>query len=63
MRLLLATLGSRGDVKPFLWLARAARHAGHDVRVATLDDPDLGHLSTRGGVQGRAPSASVSARR
>lgn len=41
MRLLLATLGSRGDVEPFLWLARAARDAGHDVRVAIPDDPDL----------------------
>lgn len=41
MRLLLATLGSRGDIEPFLWLARAARRAGHDVRVAIPDDPDL----------------------
>lgn len=34
MRMLLATLGSRGDVEPFVWLARAAREAGHEVRVA-----------------------------
>lgn len=40
-RLLLATLGSRGDVEPFLWLARAARDAGHEVRVALPEAPDV----------------------
>lgn len=34
MRLLLATAGSRGDVEPFLALARTAVAAGHEVRVA-----------------------------
>lgn len=41
MRLLLATLGSRGDVEPFLWLARAAREAGHEVRVAVPEASDV----------------------
>lgn len=41
MRLLLATLGSRGDIEPFLWLARAAQNSGHDVRIAIPDDADL----------------------
>ena len=42
MRMLLATLGSRGDVEPFVWLARAAQEAGHTVRVAlpVSDDVD-----------------------
>lgn len=40
-RLLLATLGSRGDVEPFLWLARAARDAGHEVRVALPEAADV----------------------
>jgi sterol 3beta-glucosyltransferase len=33
MRILLLTTGSRGDVEPFLALARRARDAGHDVRL------------------------------
>ena len=41
MRMLLATLGSRGDVEPFLWLARAARAAGHEVRVALPVSTDV----------------------
>lgn len=44
-RLLLVTLGSRGDVEPFLCLARAARDAGHRVRVAL---PDSAETHTRG---------------
>lgn len=34
MKMLFASLGSRGDVEPFVWLARAAQEAGHEVRVA-----------------------------
>lgn len=45
MRMLLATLGSRGDVEPFVWLARAAQDAGHQVRVAL---PVSGDVDTRG---------------
>lgn len=41
MRILVATLGSRGDVEPFLWLARAAAADGHTVTLAAPDDPDL----------------------
>ncbi|MEV8337647.1 glycosyltransferase [Leucobacter sp. NPDC077196] len=37
MKLLLITAGSRGDVEPFVELARAAAAAGHDVRVAAPD--------------------------
>jgi len=43
--MLLATLGSRGDVEPFLWLARAARDAGHEVRLAV---PDSAEIDTQG---------------
>lgn len=32
-RILLAPLGSFGDVNPFLWMGRVLRDAGHDVRV------------------------------
>ncbi|MBL8682446.1 MAG: glycosyltransferase family 1 protein [Myxococcales bacterium] len=35
MRVTIATLGSRGDVQPFLALAVALRRAGHAVRLAT----------------------------
>lgn len=47
-RILLATLGSRGDVEPFVWLARAARDAGHEVMVALPDSAeiDTGGLDT-----------------
>lgn len=34
MRILLLTAGSRGDVVPFLALARRAQEAGHEVRLA-----------------------------
>lgn len=43
--MLLATLGSRGDVEPFVWLARAAQDAGHQVRVAL---PVSGDVDTAG---------------
>ncbi len=42
MRMLLSTLGSRGDVEPFVWLARAAQEAGHEVRVALPRSEDVG---------------------
>ena len=35
MRVTIATVGSRGDVQPFLALALALSRAGHSVRVAT----------------------------
>ncbi|MBL8518292.1 MAG: glycosyltransferase family 1 protein [Betaproteobacteria bacterium] len=35
MRVLLATIGTRGDVQPFLALALGLNAAGHDVTVAT----------------------------
>jgi sterol 3beta-glucosyltransferase len=34
MRLMLVTAGSRGDVDPFVALARRAQSAGHEVRIA-----------------------------
>lgn len=40
-RLLLATLGSRGDVEPFVHLARAAQNAGLTVRIAIPDQQDI----------------------
>ena len=38
MRVLLLTAGSRGDVEPFLVLARRARQEGHDVRLGVTSD-------------------------
>ncbi|ODT11531.1 MAG: hypothetical protein ABS61_03205 [Microbacterium sp. SCN 70-18] len=38
MRMLLVTAGSRGDVEPFVALARAAQRAGHTVRVVAPDN-------------------------
>ena len=35
MRIVLATVGTTGDVRPFLVLARALRDAGHEVRAVT----------------------------
>ncbi|GMA33690.1 hypothetical protein GCM10025875_36820 [Litorihabitans aurantiacus] len=45
MRILLVTAGSRGDVEPFLALARTAARAGHDVQVA---GPDGSGVSSEG---------------
>ena len=38
MRIMLLTAGSRGDVEPFLALARRARDDGHDVRLGVTQD-------------------------
>jgi len=38
MHITILTLGSRGDVVPYLALGRGLRHAGHDVRVITFED-------------------------
>lgn len=38
MRILLLTAGSRGDIDPFAALARRARAAGHEVRLAATGD-------------------------
>lgn len=35
MRILLATIGSRGDVQPYLALALGLQAAGHDIAVCT----------------------------
>ncbi|GAA3671038.1 glycosyltransferase [Microbacterium marinilacus] len=40
MRILLTTLGSRGDVEPFLRLAHALQRRAHEVRVIAPDDVD-----------------------
>ena len=37
MRALLVTAGSRGDIEPFLALARRLRRQGHDAVVALPD--------------------------
>lgn len=31
MRVRLATIGSTGDVRPFVWMARTLKHAGHEA--------------------------------
>src|SRR5690606_17810924 len=41
LRILLATLGSRGDVEPFVHLGRRALAAGHSVLLASPDQADL----------------------
>ena len=38
MRIAILTLGSRGDVQPFVALGKALRGRGHDVRLAAPDD-------------------------
>jgi UDP:flavonoid glycosyltransferase YjiC (YdhE family) len=35
MNILILALGSRGDVLPYVTLAKALKQAGHTVRVAT----------------------------
>ena len=38
MRIVMVTLGSRGDVQPFLNLGIGLREVGHDVKVATAEN-------------------------
>jgi UDP:flavonoid glycosyltransferase YjiC (YdhE family) len=38
LRIVIVTLGSRGDVQPFLNLGVGLREAGHDVGVATAEN-------------------------
>jgi len=38
LRIVIVTLGSRGDVQPFLNLGIGLREAGHDVQVATAEN-------------------------
>jgi sterol 3beta-glucosyltransferase len=40
MRMILLTAGTRGDVEPFVALARHAASRGHEVRLALPDDAD-----------------------
>jgi len=47
MRVTIATLGSRGDVQPFLALAVALSRAGHRVRLAT-NEPFRGLVADHG---------------
>lgn len=47
MRMMFLTAGSRGDVDPFVALARRAQSAGHDVRVAVTRD-FVGHVRAGG---------------
>lgn len=37
MRILIATIGTRGDVQPYLALARGLKAAGHDVALCTCE--------------------------
>ena len=48
MKIIIATIGSRGDVQPYLNLAQGLLTAGHDVHLAT--NPTLGELSEAHGV-------------
>ncbi|MCO1660579.1 glycosyltransferase [Pseudonocardia humida] len=47
MRMMFMTAGSRGDVDPFIALARRAQSAGHEVRVAVTGD-FVGHVQAAG---------------
>jgi sterol 3beta-glucosyltransferase len=48
MKILIATIGSRGDVQPYLNLAQGLLAAGHDVHLAT--NPTLSSLAEAHGV-------------
>jgi rhamnosyltransferase subunit B len=48
MRLLLITLGSHGDVHPFVGIAQALKRRGHNVAVMT--NPHFGPLVERAGI-------------
>lgn len=67
MRLMLVTLGSRGDVDPFVALARTASTRGHDVRlgvsgsyVADLADEPYEALALDGDYAGLVQAQGVS---
>ncbi len=49
MRIGVFTIGSRGDVEPFLAIAAALRDAGHDVRLGA--PPNFAALAERHGVE------------
>ncbi|MBD2677467.1 MULTISPECIES: glycosyltransferase [Nostoc] len=38
MRITIATIGSHGDVRPYVALALGLEKAGHEVRIATIED-------------------------
>ena len=38
LRIVIVTLGSRGDVQPFLNLGIGLREVGHDVQIATAEN-------------------------
>lgn len=48
MRIAVLTIGSRGDIQPFVALARALRHAGHDVLLGA--PPNFSSLVEEHGV-------------
>jgi sterol 3beta-glucosyltransferase len=49
MRIILPTIGSRGDVQPYINLAQGLRDAGHDVTLAT--NPTLCRLVEEHGIR------------
>jgi sterol 3beta-glucosyltransferase len=38
MKITILTIGSRGDVQPFIALAKGLQHAGHSVVIATHEE-------------------------
>ncbi len=62
MRIVIVTIGSRGDVAPFVALGRAVAQAGHEVAIATnrLNADNLG-AALRSAVH--EPSYAANARR
>jgi len=50
MRVLMTTWGSRGDVQPYLALARGFRRAGHDVRLAAPAIPAFRDAAAEQGI-------------
>lgn len=57
MRVLVAAMGSRGDVQPALTLALALRDAGHEVRVSA--PPDFAAWAGQLGLEFASAGASI----
>jgi sterol 3beta-glucosyltransferase len=49
MHIAILTIGSRGDVQPYVALGVAPKSAGHTVTLAALPGGDAGVVDTSGG--------------
>lgn len=57
MKIIVATIGSRGDVQPYINLCQGLQAAGHDVRLAT--NPSLCSLAAEHAVTGTPVGPSI----